>query len=290
MLTPDMCNRTYTAEVLRTRGDADLVLNAITSLTTEHRKQEKLGKDEDMPIVLQHSFVASAKPYHRSSASVESPELGTITLPRTKDIRRKQHFLYDVLLARCGRDIVVAVPFHGLAEVFFVQVDSALAGKKVGYEKLDITNMVIRMGQSGIAEVSADDAESKVEIGISRCQLAYSDPQERSRDLQQVSMSGGNLGASDVYGHLITPVLKPESYPLTVIPILMGFSLFVDGIKKTSAITDRHGNFKLWIGPGASRIERLFALLKGIETIEGIVSTTGNVPILQSRTIRGPED
>jgi hypothetical protein len=231
--------------------------------------------------------VASEKVYHRSTTTIELPTKKTITVPRTIEIRKKLHYLYDVLVARCGRDVIVAVPFYGLAEMFFVQVDRALAGKSVLYEKLDITNMVIRLGRSGVVKVSPTKSPRKLEIGVTRCQLAYSDPEGRRLDLQQVMMSGGHLGASDIYRFLIEPVLRPKSYTLTVTPILMGFTLLEEDVRKTSAITDRHGNFKLWVGPGASRVERLFALLKGIETIEGIVSTTGNLPILQSRTIRG---
>ena len=68
-------------------------------------------------------------------------------------------------------------------------------------------------------------------------------------------------------------------------PVLLGFSLLSDGVRKTSAITDRHGNFKVWIGPGATRIERLFSLLDAVESINGILSTTPNLPILQSKSI-----
>jgi len=287
MLTPDLYSRTYTAEVLRTRGKTDLVVKAIGELTIEHRPKEQVDGLGNTPIKILHSFVTSAIAYHRSTKIIEDKKLGTITLPRTKTIRKKQHFLYDVLVAQHGRDVIIAVPYHRLAENFFLKVDRALAGKKVVYEKLDITNLVIRLGQKGTAEVSSAGVPCKLEIGLTRCHLAYSDPHGRSRFVQQVSMSGSNLGASDIYRYLIMPVLDPEGYPHTVTPILMGFSLLADGVKKTGAITDRHGNFKLSVGPRARRVERLFSLLESIESIEGVVSRTGNLPILQSNVIRG---
>jgi hypothetical protein len=211
-------------------------------------------------------------------------------VPRTKLIRGKEHYLYDLLLARCGLDVMVAVPFHALAQIFFSQADRALAGKRVVYEKLDITKMVMQLGKSGVADVSTSESRRKLEIGLTRCQLSYSDPERRSCDLQLVSLSGAHLGKTDVYQYVVEPVIDSNASSLAVTPVLLGFSLYADGIKKTSATTDRHGNFKLWVGPGATRVERLFALLDGIETIEGIVSTTANVPILQSRTIEGVEE
>ena len=54
-----------------------------------------------------------------------------------------QMTLYDVFIAQCNHHLVVAVPFHDLAEDFFPRVDNALAGTRTVYEKLDITNMVI---------------------------------------------------------------------------------------------------------------------------------------------------
>ncbi len=289
-MTPDLCSRTYTAEVLRSRGtDPAKITETIARLTTDRRPPEQLAGPADVPIEIAHSFLPSVTPYHRSVRTVEN-ERGAFTVPRTKTIRGAENFLYDVLLARYVQDVIVAVPYHALAEVFFVQVDRALAGMRAVYEKLDITNLVIRLGQTGLTEILPVQSPHKLEIGVTRCQLSYSDPEGRSRDLQQLSMSGGHLGRSDVYRQVIAPVISPGNYPLTVTPVLIGFALFTNGIKKTSATTDRHGNFKLWVGPGATRIERLFSLLRGVESIQGVVSTTGNLPILQSRAIREIEE
>jgi len=289
MIVPDLFNRTYIAEILRTQLDTDFIIETIKRLTIEHSPPEQVEELGATSITMIHSFLPSSTGYHRFTRTVESPMQGTFSVPRTKNIRGKQHYLYDVLIATGGRDVIIAVPYHALAEMFFVQVNRALAGKRAMYEKLDITNLVVKLGQSGSVQILSDGKPRKLEIGLTRCQLAYSDPQSRSQSLQQVLISGGHIGASDVYRYLVKPVLDPKNYPLTVTPILIGFALFADGIKKTSAATDRHGNFKLWIGPGATRIERLFTLLKGIESIKGILSTTGNLPILQSRAIKGAE-
>lgn len=289
MIVPELYNRTYTAEVLRSRGSTDIIIEAIQRLTIEHHQSEQVDQ-KDTPTKMFHSFWVSERVYYRSTREVELPNKGRVSVPRTKKIRGKQHYLYDVLVATCGRDVIVAVPYHALAEKFFVQVDRALAGKRAMYEKLDITNLVIQLGQNGVAKISSEDERRNLEIGLTRCQLAYSDPQSRSQALQQILMSGGHIGATDVYKYLVKPVLDPKNYPLTVTPIMLGFALFMDGIKKTSATTDRHGNFKLWVGPVATRIERLFTLLEGIKSIEGVLSTTGNLPILQSRAISGTEE
>lgn len=287
MLMPDLCSRTYTVEVLKVKRDVNLIVDTISRLTVDHRPPEEVGGPGGSQAAIFHSFVASARGYHRSTRRSAAPTGEAVTFPRTKKVRGKEHFLYDVLLARCGASVIIAVPYHALAETFFVEVDRALAGTRAVYEKLDITKLVIRLGRGGVAPVVVDGAQRKVAIGLTRCQLAYSDPQGRSRNLQHVSMSGGQIGASEVYAYLTGPVLKPESSSVIVTPVVVGFSLFVDGVKKTSATTDRHGNFKVWIGPGATRIERVFSLLDGVESIEGIVSTTSNLPILQSGAIRG---
>lgn len=289
MLMPDLCNQTYTAEVLRTQGGADRITEEIARLTVERQRPEQIEGPEEPPTTILHSFARSPRGYHRANRAIEVKGKGTVTVPRINMVRGKQHYLYDVIIAQRGRDILVAVPYHGLAETFFVQIDGTLAGKKAMYERLDITNLVIRLGQRGLAEITVDKSPRKLQIGLTRCQIAYSDPQGRSRDLQQVSMSGGHLGASNVYQFIVAPVLNPKTYHLDVTPILLGFSLFIDGVRKTSAITDRHGNFKLWIGPGATRVERLFPLLDAIESMAGIMFTTSNLPILQSRAITGTE-
>ncbi len=286
-MNPDIFNRTYTAEILRTNDEAERTVNAITNLTVEQRSSQQIEGESN--INLYHAFISSDRGYHRTIRTIDTPEQGVISIPRTRDIYGKQHYIYDVLIAQCDNDIIVAVPYHGLAEVFFVQVDEALAGKGILYEKLNITNMLIWLGEKGTADVSTAGSTHKTEIALSRCQLAYTDPKERKQDLQQVTMTGGNLGASEIYAYLVNPILEPEKHRLKITPTTLGFSLIVNGVKKTSAITDRHGNFKLWIGPNATRIERVFSLLKSIEYLEGSVVTTGSLPILQSRNIRGED-
>jgi len=289
MIVPDLCDRTYMVEILRTRGNADAVTEAITALTTEHRPAEEASGPDGVKIQILHSFLPSTRPYHRATRRVEGTGRTTITVPRRRKFRGKPNYFYDVLLVQCRRDVMVAVPYYALAEEFFVRVDRALAGKRVVYEKIDITNLVMRLGQTGAVEVQSGESSHELQIGVTRCQLAYSDPQGRTRDLQRVYMSGSRIGNTDVYRYLVEPVLNPSGSPLMVTPTLLGFALFMDGIKKTSAVTDRHGNFQLWVGPGVRRIERLFSLLDSVESIKGILSTTSNVPILQSRAMRTAE-
>ena len=285
MITPDFGSRTYTAEILRARKAPDIVAETIARMTVDARDNFDIESPDGLRASITHSFSPSTRAFHRSTRRFGGGIENDTPLPRVRKIRGKDHFLYDVLVARRGSDFIIAVPFHGLAESFFVQIDSALAGKKAVYEKLDITNLVMKLGEGGMAAVSG--ADGKLEIGLTRCQLAYSDPQNRTHNLNHVSMSGARIGATDIYSFLTGPVLSPTKSHLTVTPVLLGFSLFADGVKKTSATTDRHGNFKIWIGPGATRLERLFSLLDGIETIKGVASTTSNLPILQSNAIRG---
>jgi hypothetical protein len=287
-VNPDIFNRTYTAELLRASEDTKKTVDVIANLTTEHRPSEQFAGE--FTVNLSHSFVKSERAYHRSSKTMENPAMGKLSIPRTIETYGKQHYLYDVFIAQCGPDIIVAVPYHGLAEAFFVQVDDALGGKGVLYEKLNITKLLIWLGKAGIADVTTEGLPYKIEIALSRCQLAYTDPIERKQDLQQLAMTGANIGASEIYSYLINPIIEPEKYQYLATPTLLGFNLLVNGVKKTSAITDRHGNFKLWIGPNATRIERVFSLLKSIESLEGSIVTTGSLPIRQSRTIRGEEE
>jgi hypothetical protein len=102
-------------------------------------------------------------------------------------------------------------------------------------------------------------------------------------------MTGSDLGSSDEYRSLIAPVLKKNSAK-TVTPVVLGFALGKNGVRKSSATTDRHGNFKLWIAPGLRRLTRLFGLLDAIGHMNDVSSDTSNVPILQSKTIREAED
>jgi len=289
MLAPDFCDQEYTAEVLRAQGRTDLIVDGIARLTVERGVSEQIESETPPPATILHSFAASRKAYHRTSGTIEVRGEGVVTVPRTKTIRGEQHFLYDVIISQRGPDVLVAVPYHRLAESFFVRIDKALAGRRAVYERLDITKLVVKLGQTGVAEVADVSGTRKLQIGLTRCHVAYSDVQGGSRDLQHLLMSGSQLGASDVYRYVVAPILNPGSYRLQVTPILLGFSLFVDGARRTSAVTDRHGNFKLWIGPGATRVQRLFSLLDAIGSMAGIISTTSNLPILQSRAISEAE-
>src|SRR5207247_10424251 len=114
------------------------------------------------------------------------------------------------------------------------------------------------------------ESQSEVAIVVTRCHLAYSDPIERRHDLDQVRLTGANLGATEIYPQLVRPVLhpRPPGSGLTVTPILLGFALTTDNVKKTGAITDRHGNFKVSVGPGLRQVTRLFQLLDEIEAME----------------------
>jgi hypothetical protein len=284
VLMPDFCNQTYTAEVLKTTGKADLISKEIVDFAVEPQRPEQVDMPGGSPVTLLHAFCPSLKGYHRSIRTIEVKGQGTVMIPRTKTIHRKQHYLYDLIVAQRGGHILVAVPFHGLAADFFVRVNASLGGKRAQYEKLNITKMIIELAEERRKRMALEESAQGTEIWLTRCQLAYSDLQGRCQDLHQLLMSGGHLGGSEVYQYSINPVLNPAKGRV-VMPVVLGFSLLADGVRKTSAITDRHGNFKVWIGPGATRIERLFSLLDAVESMKGIVSTTPNLPILQSRAI-----
>jgi hypothetical protein len=180
--------------------------------------------------------------------------------------------------------VIVAVPFHGLATSLFLKIDKVLAGTRTLYETLNITKLVIRLGSSGRISLSAR-REEDTEIRVTRSHLVYSDPLERRRNIEQIRMTGTNLGASDIYADLVRPVLEPKSAALVVTPVLLGFALTRHGVKKASATTDRHGNFRVSIGPRLRNLTRLFKLLDEIERLQNVVSTTSNIPILQSTAI-----
>jgi hypothetical protein len=210
-------------------------------------------------------------------------------IPRTRVRARKTLTLYDVFIAQCDHHIVVAVPFHDLAEHLFIRVDRELAGTRTVYEKLDITKMVIKLGARGATKVPANSSDP-ISISVTRCHLTYMDKERRPANINQIQMNGVNLGASDEYKSLIAPVLSSGNSAATVTPVVLGFALSANDVKKTSATTDRHGNFKLWMGPGVRRLFRLFDLLRVIEGLENVTSTTSNVPILQSKNIEAAED
>jgi hypothetical protein len=182
------------------------------------------------------------------------------------------------------------VPFHDLAEEFFVRVHDSLAGKGARYEKLNITALVMELGSSGAKQWKDVDPQAVLTLSVTRCHLAYADQQNRTSHLQQIRMNGTNLGLTGEYRALVAPVLDGKRSALVVTPTVLGFALLADGVRKSSATTDLHGNFKLWVAPGLRRLVRLFTLLQVLEAMNEVTSTTGNLPILQSRTIREAEE
>jgi hypothetical protein len=288
MFRPDFCNQLYTAEVLRTSAATSGAPAVLERLIEGKWHEEHIPGTDGDEITIHHGLVASLVPHHRVRRTVTNEEGVELQIPRTKVIRGREQYLYDLLVVRRRRHVVVAVPFHGLATGLFLKIDKALAGTRTLYETLNITNMVIALGLSGRA-IRQAKSEGETAIVVTRCNLAYNDPAERRHDLDQVRLTGANLGASDIYPELVRPVLRPKDSALIVTPVLLGFALLMDGVKKSSATTDRHGNFKVSVGPGLRQVTRLFQLLDEIEGMENVVSTTSNIPILQSRPIEDLE-
>ncbi len=307
MISPDFTSRIYIAEVLRiklnstnvldklskiTYGphiddeyDEEFHLNIQRTLTKDEHKNEHISK-ENVNIKVRHSYIASQFRFHRAIKKIKTESNQEIEIPRVKKIQGSDRFLYDVLISQCRNHIVIAVPFYNLAEDFFLKVDRALAGSGIFYEKLNITNLVISLGYNGLVDVLFSNKSNKLQIGITRCHLVYSSREKQKKTLQNLTMSGENLGESDIYRYLIKPVINKENSSFIVTPTVLGSALFDDGVKKTSVITDKHGNFKIWISPGIRKLKRIYLLLNALETIENVVSTTSNVPILQSKSIQ----
>jgi hypothetical protein len=289
MIKTDFFNQPYVAEVLRTRNKNAAVSDALERLIIGRWKKESAEGDR-VSVVVHHGLVPSLVPYHRSRRVIKNERGEEVEIPQVRKLRGQDHFLYDLLVVERGRHVIVAVPFHALAKWLFVKVDKILAGTRTEYETLNITNMVIQLGVQGrISRVTENQTE--VAIVVTRCHLAYSDPIERKHNLEQVRLTGANLGATEIYPQLVDPVVnpKPKGTDLNVTPILLGFALMSDNVKKSGAISDRHGNFKVSVGPGLRQITRLFQLLDEIEQLEDVVSKTSNVPILQSGSIEGVE-
>jgi hypothetical protein len=290
MISPDFSDRTYTAEVVRAKAGALQVFQAITRLTHRPTLEDHLGEPDGMTVKLCHAFLPTPRDFHRYPRTIVSSDGNEITIPRRHRLRDKDQNLYDVLIAYHGQHIVLAVPFHELAEEFFVQVHDYLSGRGTRYEKLDITKLVIKLGSSGAAKLSVQTSPGVSELSVTRCHLTYADQQSRSTNLQQIRINGTNLAKCDEYKALIAPVLRKTITPLTVTPIVLGFALLVDGVKKSSAITDLHGNFKLWVAPGLRRLIRVFALLEALESMNEVTYATTNLPILRSEKNREAEE
>jgi hypothetical protein len=276
MIRPDFSNQPYVAEVLRSPA-GDAVVRGIERLIVGKWERETAGD-----VAVHHGLTASTVPYHRVTRNIKSEGVD-VSLPRTKSVRNRVQYLYDLLLVRRDRHIVVAVPFHGLATDVFVRIDRELAGTRTLYETLDITKLVIRLGSQGHARLPES------ELVVTRCHLAFEDSAERRRDIDQVRLSGANLGASPIYTELIRPVLEPSAAQ-RVTPILLGCALYSGGVRRSGATTDRHGNFKVTVGPGLRQLTRLFQLIDVIEGMSNdVASTTSNIPILQSQSIAGAD-
>jgi hypothetical protein len=281
MVTPYFSNQPYVAEILRTSAaNAQRAQHALRKHVDKNWDEYRLEQIDGRDIHIYHSFVASSIPFHRATRRIIDENGKTIDIPVIKSIRRRDHFLYDFLMLRREQHLVLAVPFHGLANRVFLEIDATFAGTRTEYERIDITKLVVQLGSHGILTLGTEN-EMSSEMVITRCHLAYNDP-ERKRDIEQLRLTGANVGASEVYPHLINPVLKPELSNLTVTPVLLGFALVTDGVRKSSATTDRHGNFRVTVGPGLRQLSRLFSLLDQVERLRNVMSTTSNVPILQS--------
>ena len=283
MLIPDFSNQPYIAEVIRTRAASADVISAIGQLLPGEWVRETAIVD-DTEMLTCHGFVLSPVPYHRAVRSVRTSDGTVVTFPRSKIVGRDEYYFYDLFVVNRNGHFVVAAPFHGIARDYFPKIDRALAGRRIAYETLNITNMVVKLGTQGRMAFSRSNDEEDAII-VTRCHLAYDDPEERRRDIEQIQLTGANLGATKIYAELVRPVISPKNAALTVTPVLLGFALFADGVKKSGATADRHGNFKVSVGPGVRQLKRLFRLLDGIQEMQTVVSTTSNVPILQSGAI-----
>jgi hypothetical protein len=290
MLNADFSDRTYTAEVMKTEMDGIEAFKGILRLTLKAETESQTDPSTGSIVKISHGFLSSKLEYHRFARTITLADGKEITIPRPITIRGQQCNLYDVFIAQCRHHTVVAVPFHDLAEEFFPRVDDSLGGTNTCYEKLNITALVMRLGASGATKVLTRPSGDQIGLSLTRCHLAYADQDGRTSNLQQIRMTGANLGASKEYRSLVAPVLNPHDSTLTVTPIILGFAHSANGVRKSSATTDRHGNFKIWIAPGLRRLIRLFELLGVLETMKDVTESTNNVPILQSKTIRDAED
>lgn len=278
MLRTDFENHKYTAEVLRTSKPNVTPAKRLEPLLAGTWQAVELPQDSGPPIVLHHGFVGSNDPHHRAPRKRINDRGKEQQIPRREKVGNSTYYLYDVLLTQRGNHIVVAVPFVSLAASVFVSIDKRLAGTGTLYEKLDITKIIVHLAAARRTDQTPDR-----DIAITQCQLAYEDPESRRRQLDHVRLTGDDLGATDIYQQLITPVLDPSTSEFDVTPVMLGFASRVGGVRKSSATTDRYGNFRVHVGPGLRQILRIFDLLDDIEAIRGVVSATANVPILQAR-------
>ncbi len=278
MLRTDFENHLYTAEVLRIGKTTATPADVLEPLLIGKWSRVEVSRGDGAQVLLHHGFFGSRASFHRAIRSRTNEEGKVEQIPRIKSIRGHDHYLYDVLIAQHRDHVVVAVPFHSLAQLFFVRVDERLAGTRTLYERLNITKIIIHL-----AAEQQQDADRH--IGVTRCQLAYDDPLEHRRDLHSIRLTGANLASTEIYQQVIAPVLDRSESALQVTPVVLGFASIVGGVKKSSAITDQHRNFKLHVGPGLRQLLRVFDLLDDIEAMKGVALATSNIPILQAGAI-----
>ena len=204
MLNPDFSDRTYTAEVIRVRTKADDAIRALSRLTYEPNRQLETDENIDAPISIIHAYLPSRRQFHRAERLVTSDTGARVQIPRRIQRRGSENYLYDVLIAQCRNHIILAVLCSRHGRGVFVQADRALAGTGARYEKLDITGLVIRLGSGGALDLSEGN-RGETSISVTRCHLAYTDLEGRNRNLQQIQMTGANLGAVAPIQSLIAP-------------------------------------------------------------------------------------
>src|SRR5436190_19591178 len=112
MLIPDFANQPYIAEVLRTSDpNPDTIPSKIEHVIDGHWSQDSSEEINGSKVRIYHGFIPSPVPYHRTIRNISNGKRVT-QVTRTKSIRNRDHYLYDLLVAQRDRHIIVAVPFH----------------------------------------------------------------------------------------------------------------------------------------------------------------------------------
>src|SRR5262249_18435025 len=153
-MNPDFTERTYTAEVMKIAVDPNDAMKTICRMTTGPREDQKFQESNGKTVRVIHAFVGSERSFHRNPRRVVGAEGKDFQIPRTTKIRGVECFLYDIFVAQSGNHIVVAAPFHALAEYLFPKIDRSLAGTQTVHEKLDITELVIQLDAAGSKDIN----------------------------------------------------------------------------------------------------------------------------------------
>src|SRR3954469_5192775 len=95
-LALDLQNRTYTAEVLRSKNPA-AAIDQIRRLLTS-AKSTSVGEGKKATSVV-HGFVTSGTAYHRAVREVVGANGERRPAPQQKQIRNSEVYLYDAVLA-----------------------------------------------------------------------------------------------------------------------------------------------------------------------------------------------